>query len=118
MSVKTILMFFISGFMVLVTVIGGLGLIVFQGDVANLYASVSYDTVQGEVTDYDIFDDYINITFNNNQSFDIVYQENMDFTVNSQLIVKLKRYDYDGVFLSSDDYWRVDSITKVPSKEE
>ena len=74
-----------------------------------------YITIEGEVTDYCVFEDYIMIEFNDNKRYKINYQGDMDFTVNSKLIVKLEKCTYDGFLWESDKYWTVTNIIKVPT---
>lgn len=47
-------------------------------------------TVKGYITDYELYDDYISLTFDNGKTYDVNYpNENIDFTHNSILVVKL-----------------------------
>ena len=76
-------------------------------------------TIVGEVTDVEVFDDYLLITFNNNteEVFKVDYPDDTtDLTVNSELIVKLSRTTHDGIILKMDKYWDIDSIVKIPVK--
>jgi len=75
------------------------------------------EIVEGHVTDVTTYEDYIEIEFNGNQRYKIKYPDSADFTVNSELVVKLKRSTYKGIFIEADKEWRVDSIIKVPRDE-
>jgi len=74
--------------------------------------------IEGKVTDVELREDGIIIVTFNNNSDEIYYIEQiglfgkeLDFTVNSKIIVKLYRDDY---FLFPDpEYWHIDKIIKI-----
>ena len=76
--------------------------------------------VQGEVVDTEFFEyyngmytnHYINLTFDNNETYTVFLEEDYyDFTVNSELILYLTKPSYN-------EYWEISKIVKVPGDDE
>lgn len=59
--------------------------------------------------------EYYNITFANGESYNIKTHENIDWTVNSKLIVEIHKKYHHGE--PTYDYWYLESLTKVPDKK-
>jgi len=88
--------------------------------VEEMDSTFSYETevVVGTVTNYFAYDAYVTIEFNNETRYDIKFGD-YDFTVNSNLIVRLTRYNYDGFIIHKhDEQWTVSDIMKLPSLNE
>ena len=73
--------------------------------------------IEGEVIDISPFAnddgsiDYLYVTFDNGKSYKIRCVTDVDFTVNSKLIVQLRQ---SKSFLRNDDFWYIDQIIKSP----
>jgi len=104
----------------------GIGIIIVIATVGIILAALlilttEYTTIEGEVTDVETIlnDDgsikYLLVTLNDDESYKIGgktgFDGDMDFTVNSQLIIELTKDIY------SNDVWTVKAIIKAPSGE-
>ena len=83
--------------------------------------SLETKTIEGEIIDYELYNDYIEITFETGEVIKVALKEsgsgpfgnaNLDFTVNSNLIVKFEKYSW--WLDTNEDKWTVLQIIKVP----
>jgi len=111
------------GFIILIAFL--IGIVIFFGislyDVFKYEESAEIIIVEGEITDYEIYEDYFVLEFDNETKYKINYGTGWDaniydFTVNSKLILKLRKHNYDGMFFDPGKRWNIDSIIKVPEK--
>ena len=97
-----------------------LGVMIIFGVTAVYEAGAAVDdfvevVIEGSVTNIDISDDVLYITFDNNETYDVIsYQQTLDFTVNSKLIVILQKSTYDGLLVDPAEHWHISKIIKVP----
>lgn len=110
--------------MIILTIFAGcflvFGIIVFY-DATRSMESEKTIIVEGEITDYKIFEDYFVLEFDNETRYKISYGDGWgdniyDFTVNSKMIIRLNRNTYDGILFKADKEWNINSIVKVPDK--
>lgn len=77
-------------------------------------------TISGEIIDYELYDDYIELTFDTGDVIKANLKgsssgfgtEVLDFTVNSELIVKFDKRSW--WFMPDEDRWDVIQIIKMP----
>lgn len=83
--------------------------------VASQYFSGEDEMIESSVVDVDISnEEYMVISFDNGESYNVAYgDENLDFTVNSELIVYL-HFDETWLIPNTDKIWGVKQIIKVP----
>ena len=109
----------IEKYILLIFAIGCLCFAIFAFiDIEIVMGSQEVIVVEGEVINVDVYNDYLDITFDNGETYKVKYPsgwgtKSIDLTVNSKLIVKMSRYTKDGFFIKSSD-WKIDSIVKVP----
>ena len=105
--------------MIFVIWVIGIGFLV--GNITQWVTSVENKTIEGEVVDYELFDDYILLTFDNGEKIKValkspgtsrVGDNDLDFTVHSRMIVKFEKYSW--WLMPNDDRWDVLQIIKVP----
>lgn len=86
----------------------------------QMVLSIEDKTVIGEVTDTVFYDDYMAVTFDNGESYNINYHGNgfdsIDLTVNSRMRVELQ-YANPFFYPNVNDVWIVINIVKVPGGE-
>ena len=105
------------------------GFIIFVGIVILISAcvfgqwilSIENKTIIGEVADTEFYDDYMTVTFDNGESYNINYYGNgfgnVDLTVNSRMRIELQ-CAYPFFYPNVNDVWIVINIVKVPSGGE
>lgn len=94
-----------------------IGLFVFI-DAIIVFNSCEEKVIEGVVTNVEVYNDYLDITFNDNDTYQIAYPsgwgtESVDLTVNSKLVVKMHRFTKDGIIIKIGDNWVIDSIVKI-----
>jgi len=81
-----------------------------------------YDEVQiiGEITEVIPLEDSMIIIFDNNETYEVQYPTDTytDLTVNSKMIITLRKYTFDGIFVDGDNEWEIYKIIKVPEVKE
>lgn len=97
-----------------------IAIIIILGAVGYMILTTEYITVEGTVTDVEAIlkddgsIDYFIVTFDNNRIYKmgvgdgLIHEKNIDFTVNSSLIIELERNGF------SSGVWTIKSITKIP----
>lgn len=77
--------------------------------------------VSGEITnaDYDFKNDelFVNITFNNTKNYNLKIYKDVDLTVNSTIVLKLRQYGSRGWVWEDfnwKEYYVIDRILKIP----
>lgn len=83
----------------------------------QLWVTEEYETNIGEVTNVDFKDDYMVVTFDNGDVYNINYHlahtEEIDLTVNSKMRIELRKQSCF-IFPNNDNRWDIITITKVP----
>ena len=81
-----------------------------------------YDEIRliGEITEVIPLEETMIIIFNGNETYEVKYpvESYTDLTVNSELIVTLRKYTFQGIFIKSDNMWTIQKIIKVPEVKE
>lgn len=94
--------------------------IFYMGSFIHYVATTETKTISGEIVGYELYDDYIELTFdtgdvikaNLKRSDGGFGTEVLDFTVDSELIVKFDKRSW--WFTPNEDRWDVLQIIKVP----
>lgn len=85
--------------------------------VLQMFSTVKNETVTGEVIDVELLDDYMIVTFDNGEIYNINYYgngyTNIDLTVNSVMRIEL-HYMNPFIYPNVNNVWRVTNIVKVP----
>jgi len=98
----------------LIAIIVLIAMIVFIVNFVQFELSREETTIEGEITDYEIFDDYMILEFNENESYRVSRASGFtDFTVNSKLIVKFVSYSW-WLLPNTNNEWHITSILKMP----
>ena len=89
--------------------------IIFVGaNLVQLTLSLKKVSIEGEITDYEIYDNYMILEFNDKESYRVGRTSGFtDFTVNSKLVVKLASYSW-WLLPNTNNEWRIISILKMP----
>jgi len=85
------------------------------GSMAQFALSFERTIIKGKVINIEIYDDYMTVTFDNNETYNLGYIEGevVDFTVNSELIVRLQT-DSPWFMPNNDNIWYVETVIQVP----
>lgn len=88
----------------------------------TMVSATEYDEIRviGEITEVIPLEETMIIIFNGNETYEVNYPVGLytDLTVNSELIVTLRKYTFQGIFFKSDNIWTIQKIIKVPGVKE
>ena len=94
-----------------------IAILIAVGVIGQMVLSIENKTIIGEVTDTVFYDDYMAVTFDNGEVYNINYNGNgfdsIDLTVNSRMRVEL-HYANPFIYPNVNDVWIVINIVKVP----
>lgn len=108
----------IIGLVILITLVisGFICMMILVGE--QTYSLTEYEEIRlvGKITEVIPLDETMIITFNGNETYEVNYPAQMhtDLTVNSEMIVTLRKYTFQGIFVKSDDAWVIHKIIKIP----
>ena len=95
----------------------GIIILIVMGSLAQLVLSIENKTIIGEVINTEFHDDYMTVTFDNGETYNIDYDGNgfgnVDLTVNSVMRIELQ-YSNPFIYPNVNNVWIVINIVKVP----
>lgn len=98
-------------------IVMGIIVLIAIGVIGQMVLSVKEETIIGEVVNTELLDEYMIVTFDNGETYNINYYgsgyNSIDLTVNSKMRIKL-HYMNPFLYPNVNDVWRIVNIVKVP----